>query len=101
MPTARRRSELAFTGGLAASALLLLAGLLSGQEGALRAGTLILVAIPVARLAVVAVHLLRQREWAFAVIALWLLTVLASSVAVALHVRPTATPSGAGARATP
>lgn len=94
-PAARRRGEAVFAGSLAASALLLLGGLLTGREALLRAGTLILVAVPIARLLLVAVHLFRQREWAFGAIALWLLVVLASSVAVALHLRPPGPPAAA------
>jgi len=80
-----RAVETVLTAGLAASALLLLAGLVGGSGSALRAGTVILMFTPVARVAVVATGMLARRDWAFGMVSLWVLGVLATSVAVAFH----------------
>jgi uncharacterized membrane protein len=68
------------TAGLALSALLLLAGLLSGNRHPLLwAGVLVLLLTPMARVVVVTVAFLHQRDWVFALVSLWILGVLASS----------------------
>ena len=75
------------TGGLALSALLLLAGLLSGNRRTLLwAGVLVLLLTPVARVVVVTVAFLQQRDWVFALVSIWILAVLASSFYVAWRV---------------
>ena len=80
-PTALDRTiEVVLTAGLLASGGLLVAGLASGRAGLLKWGILILMATPVARVVVVTVGLLRERDWLFAAVSLWILAVLASSV---------------------
>lgn len=80
-----RRMEVALTGGLLVSAALLMGGLLTASTAPLRWGILVLVATPVARVVVMTVGLLRRRDWAFALISLWILGVLASSALVAVR----------------
>jgi hypothetical protein len=78
--------EAVLTAGLALSALLLLAGLLGKSGTLLWAGVLVLLLTPVARVVVVTVAFMQQRDWTFAVVSLWILGVLASSFYVAWHV---------------
>ena len=80
-----RSVEIVLTAGLVASGLLLLFGLANGSDPALRLGTLLLMLTPVARVVVVTVGMLARREWAFGLISLWVLGVLATSMAVAFH----------------
>ena len=76
--------EWALKVGLAVSTTLLVAGLLSGFDGPLRWGVLLLMLTPVARVLVVTVALAVERDWTFTVVSLFVLAVLASGVAVAL-----------------
>ncbi len=69
--------------GVVLAGLLLLAGLLRTDPALLRAGLLLLMFTPVARVVVVTVALLVQRDWAFAAMSLWILLVLLSSLRVA------------------
>jgi uncharacterized membrane protein len=77
--------EAVLSTGLLVSAALLAAGLLLGQERLLRLGVMVLMATPAARVVVVAIGMLLERDWIFAAVSLWILGVLASSVAVALR----------------
>jgi len=79
-----RTIEVVLMGGLAVSASLLVAGLTLDRTDLLRWGILVLMATPVARAVVVTVEMLRERDWLFAAVSLWILAVLASSVYVAV-----------------
>lgn len=78
-----RTIEVVLMGGLAVSAALLVAGLALGRADFLRWGILVLMTTPVARVVVVAIGMLRERDWLFAAVSLWILAVLGSSVYVA------------------
>lgn len=80
-----RTIEAVLSVGLLASAALLLAGLLLEREGLLRLGVILLMGTPAARVAVVAVGMLIRRDFVFAAVSLWILAVLAGSVAVAVR----------------
>lgn len=69
--------------GVVLAGLLLLAGLLRTDPALLRAGLLLLMFTPVARVVVVTVALLVERDWTFAAMSLWILLVLLSSLRVA------------------
>ena len=77
--------ELALKAGLALSTVLLVAGLVLGSPGALRAGILLLMLTPVARVLVVTVGLALERDWTFALVSLFVLAVLASGIWVAVR----------------
>ena len=77
--------EFVLTLGLAASGLLLLAGLLAGQGRVLWAGMLVLLLTPAARVVVVTAGLVHRRDWVFALVSIWILAVLASSFYVAVR----------------
>jgi uncharacterized membrane protein len=64
---------------------LLVAGLLRGQEDVLRAGIVILLFTPVARVVLVTAGLLRARDYLFGALSAFVLTVLASSIWVAFR----------------
>lgn len=78
-----RTIEVVLMGGLAVSAALLVAGLALGRADLLRWGILVLMTTPVARVVVVTIGMLRERDWLFAAVSLWILAVLGSSVYVA------------------
>lgn len=78
-----RALEAVLTAGLAASAALLLYGLAAGG-GALRAGLVLLILTPVARVIAVTAGFLYARDWPFAALCLAVLGVLASSAWVGL-----------------
>lgn len=78
-----RTIEVVLMGGLAVSAALLVAGLALGRADLLRWGILVLMTTPVARVVVVTIGMLRERDWLFAAVSVWILAVLASSVYVA------------------
>jgi uncharacterized membrane protein len=75
-----RTIEVVLMGGLAVSAVLLVAGLALDREVLLRWGILVLMATPVARVVVVTIGMLRERDWLFAAISVWILSVLGSSI---------------------
>jgi uncharacterized membrane protein len=75
-----RTIEVVLMGGLAVSAALLVGGLALDREALLRWGILVLMATPVARVVVVTIGMLRERDWLFAAISLWILSVLGSSI---------------------
>jgi uncharacterized membrane protein len=75
-----RTIEVVLMSGLAVSAVLLVAGLALDREVLLRWGILVLMATPVARVVVVTIGMLRERDWLFAAISVWILSVLGSSI---------------------
>lgn len=77
-----RAIEVALTSGLALSAGLLLLGLASGSGAQLQWGILILMLTPVARVVVLTVGLLHERDWLFGLLSLGILTVLGASMLV-------------------
>jgi uncharacterized membrane protein len=85
-PTALDRAiEVVLTVGLLASSVLLAAGLLAGRHGLLAAGMVMLMLTPVARVVVVTIDLVRQRDWVFAGTSAWILGVLLFSLYVAWY----------------
>ena len=80
-PTALERTiEVVLTTGLLASAGLLVAGLALDRAALLKWGILILMATPVARVVVVTLGMLREKDWLFAAVSFWILAVLGSSL---------------------
>jgi uncharacterized membrane protein len=78
-----KTTEAVLTGGLVLSGSLLLGGLLTSAEAALRVGVVLLMLTPVARVVVVTVGLLQERDWVFGAVSFFVLSVLASGIAVA------------------
>ena len=80
--------------GLVASVVVLAAGLLLALSGTapaaadriLRAGLMILMATPVARVAASAIEYAAERDWTFLIVTLSVLAVLFASLAAALRV---------------
>ena len=77
--------ELGLKIGLALSTALLLVGLVLGLDTALRAGIVLLMLTPVARVVVVTVGLALERDWLFTLVSLFVLGVLASGIWVAVR----------------
>lgn len=75
-----RAIESALTLGLLVSGALLVSGLATGREGALRWGIIILMLTPVARVLILTVGLLHERDWTFAAVSLFVLSVLAAGI---------------------
>ena len=69
--------------GVVLSGLLLLVGLARHDPALLRTGILLLMWTPVARVVVVTLALVGERDWVFGAISLWILLVLLSSLRVA------------------
>lgn len=69
--------------GLLCSSVLLVAGLVAARPHLLSAGIVLLMLTPLARVVVVTIDLLRQRDWAFAATSVWILGVLLFSIYVA------------------
>jgi hypothetical protein len=80
-----RAVEAVLTSGLALATALLLYGLARTYEPALRAGIVILMFTPVARVLLVTLGLFKARDLLFGSISAFVLAVLASSVWVAFH----------------
>jgi uncharacterized membrane protein len=78
--------EAVLTAGVLASGALMLAGLLLERTPLLQWGIVVLMLTPVARVVVVTLGLALERDWTFALISLWILSVLASSMYVAAHI---------------
>lgn len=78
-----RTIEVVLMGGLLIAAALLVSGLALDRDAVLKWGILVLMMTPVARVVVVTIGMLRERDWLFAAISLWILFVLASSLYVA------------------
>jgi uncharacterized membrane protein len=74
--------EVALTGGVLLSAVLLVSGLAIGSTTPLWWGVLILILTPLVRVMVVAVGLVLAHDWLFASISLFVLGVLLVSVYV-------------------
>jgi hypothetical protein len=87
--------EIVLLTGVLTSGGLMLAGLALGRPSLLRWGVVLLMLTPVARVVVVTLGLVVERDWAFALISLWVLGVLASSGWVAVCVQRTPEPSSA------
>ena len=83
--TLERSVEAVLTTGLALATVLLLFGLLRSHEPTLRAAIVILMFTPVARVVLVTLGLLQQRDLLFGLISAFVLAVLASSVWVAFR----------------
>ena len=81
--TLERAIESALTLGLLASGALLVFGLATGGEGALRAGVVLLMLTPVARVLILTVGLLHERDFTFASVSLFVLCVLAAGILLA------------------
>jgi len=77
-----RAVEVALTAGVAASGLVLVAGLMLGYTAPLWWGVLLLIVTPVVRVVVVTVGLVLDHDWLFAGVSLFVLAVLLSSVYV-------------------
>jgi len=80
-----RTVEVVLTLGLGVAFLLLLFGLALAHEGILRAGIVILMFTPVARVLLVTLGLLKARDLLFGLLSAFVLAVLASSVWVAFR----------------
>ena len=80
-----RAVEAVLTSGLALATALLLYGLARSHAPTLRAGIVILMFTPVARVLLVTVGLFKERDLLFASISAFVLAVLASSVWVAFR----------------
>jgi uncharacterized membrane protein len=80
-----RLVEAALTLGVVGSGALLLLGLGRGSEGAMRAGIVLLLFTPVARVLLVTVGLLKQRDLLFGLVSAFVLTVLLSSAWLAFR----------------
>lgn len=78
--TLERAVEAALTLGVAASAVLLLVGLVLPHPGALRAGVVLLMCTPVARVVVLTVGLFYEGDRRFGLVSLIVLAILASSI---------------------
>jgi len=78
-----RAIEVALTGGVALSGMLLVAGLALGAPGPLWWGVLLLILTPVVRVVVVTIGLILDHDWLFAAVSLFVLAVLLASVHVA------------------
>jgi uncharacterized membrane protein len=97
-PLLNRVIEAVLTAGVLASGGLMLAGLALERTPLLQWGIVVLMLTPVARVVVVTIGLTLERDWAFALISLWILAVLASSMYVAAHVERPGSPTVAPAR---
>lgn len=75
-----RAIEVALTGGVALSGVLLVAGLALGAPGLLWWGVLLLILTPVVRVVVVTIGLILDHDWPFSAVSLFVLAVLLSSV---------------------
>ena len=80
-----RAIEVALTGGVLTSGLLLLLGLTTGPLALLRWGVVLLMLTPVARVLVLTVGLFHERDYLFGVLSLWILAVLASGIWVSVR----------------
>jgi uncharacterized membrane protein len=80
-----RAIEVALTGGVLTSGLLLLLGLATGSLALLRSGVVLLMLTPVARVLVLTVGLFHERDYLFGALSLWILAVLASGIWVSVR----------------
>lgn len=79
-PGLTRALELALGAGVALSGGLLFVGLALDSTELMRVGLLLLLFTPVARVVVLTVGLFHQKDWLFALVSLWILLVLLSSI---------------------
>src|SRR5262249_19214381 len=77
--------EVALTGGVLVSGLLLFTGLLTGSVSLIRWGVVLLMLTPVARVLVLTVGLFHERDYVFGALSFWILAVLASGIWVSVH----------------
>ncbi len=77
-----RAIEVVLTTGIVLSAGLLLFGLTAGSAALLQWGILLLMLTPVARVVVLTVGLLHERDWLFGLLSLFILGVLGASMLV-------------------
>jgi uncharacterized membrane protein len=87
--------EVALTVGLLASTALFVVGLALGSSGLLKWGILLLMLTPVARVVILTVGLLRERDVLFGLVSLFVLGVLLSGIVVSARLRPGPTPAAA------
>lgn len=80
-----RAIEVALSGGVMVSGLLLLAGLATPSPALLRSGVVLLMLTPVARVMVMTVGLFHERDYLFGSLSLWILLVLASGIWVSVR----------------
>jgi uncharacterized membrane protein len=80
-----RAIEVALSGGVLVSGLLLLSGLSTGSPALLRLGVVLLLLTPVARVLVLTVGLFHEGDYLFGALSLWILAVLASGIWVSVH----------------
>jgi uncharacterized membrane protein len=77
--------ELVLAVGLAASAMLLVSGLVLGREPLLSLGVVTLMSTPLVRVLVLTVGFVRQRDWVFAAVSACILAVLSCSALLAVR----------------
>jgi uncharacterized membrane protein len=80
-----RAIEVALSGGVLVSGLLLLLGLATGSLALLRWGVVLLMLTPVTRVLVLTVGLFHERDYLFGTLSLWILAVLASGIWVSVR----------------
>jgi uncharacterized membrane protein len=83
--TLERAVELALSVGVATSAVLLLTGLFAQSPLVLKAGVLLLMCTPVARVVVLTAGLFLEGDRRFGLVSLVVLAILATSAALALR----------------
>jgi uncharacterized membrane protein len=77
--------EFVLSAGVLLSGATLLAGLTLRSAALQQAGILLLMLTPVARVVVLTVGLVHERDWLFAAVSLWILGVLGFSMLVAVR----------------
>jgi uncharacterized membrane protein len=80
-----RAIEVALSGGVLVSGLLLLLGLAAGSLALLRWGVVLLMLTPVTRVLVLTLGLFHERDYLFGTLSLWILAVLASGIWVSVR----------------
>lgn len=80
-----RAIEVALSGGVLVSGVFLLLGLATGSVSLIRSGVVLLMLTPVARVLVLTVGLLHERDYLFGALSLWILAVLASGIWVSVR----------------
>jgi uncharacterized membrane protein len=80
--------EVALTAGIVLSSVLFVLGLGFSSPPLLKAGVLLLMLTPVARVVILTAGLLRERDYFFGLVSLFVLGVLLSGMAVSAHLGP-------------
>lgn len=80
--------EGALTVGLLVSSALFIVGLVLGADGLLKGGILLLMLTPVARVVILTVGLLHERDFRFGLVSLFVLGLLLSGILVSGHLAP-------------